>query len=128
MAPRSRKPAGSRRSPCPIACSLDLVGDRWTLLVIRDLFWGKRRYGEFLSSPEGIPTNILAERLARLEAAGLVSSKPYQANPPRQEYHLTAKGRDLDEVLGALVDWGKRHLPGTRTLAEAGRPPASIAS
>lgn len=108
----------SRRSPCPIACSLDLIGDRWTLLVIRDLFWGKSRYNEFLASPEGIPTNILAERLARLEAAGLVASKPYQDNPPRNAYRLTPKGRDLENLLGALVDWGKRHIPGTQTLDE----------
>src|SRR5256885_15547057 len=70
--PRTRR-ASSRstpRSPCPVACSLDLLGDRWTLLVVRDLFWGKTKYGEFLASPEGIPTNILADRLQRLEVAG----------------------------------------------------------
>src|SRR5271168_4961621 len=76
----------SPRSPCPVACSLDLFGDRWTLLVIRDLFWGKTRFGEFEASPEGIPTNILAERLQRLEAAGLVGRKAYQSNPPRYAY------------------------------------------
>ena len=63
----------ARRSLCPVACSLDILGDRWTLLVIRDLFAGKSRFGEFLASPEHIPTNILAERLKRLERAGLAA-------------------------------------------------------
>lgn len=106
------------RSPCPVAGSLDLVGDRWTLLVIRDLFWGKQRYGEFLASPEGIPTNILAARLVRLKAAGLVSRTRYQDNPPRFRYALTRRGRDLEPVLAALAGWGKRHIPGTRTREE----------
>ncbi len=106
------------RSPCPVAGSLDLLGDRWTLLVIRDLFWGKTRYGEFLTSPEGIPTNLLADRLARLEASGLVTRVPYQTNPPRHAYTLTPKGKDLKPVLAALVTWGKRHVPGTKTRAE----------
>lgn len=117
--PRSRNEnAALPRSPCPISGSLDLIGDRWTLLVVRDLFWGKRRYGEFQVSPEGIPTNILADRLARLERSGIVTRKPYQKNPPRFEYKLTRKGRDLGPVLAALVSWGKRHIPGTRTLDE----------
>jgi DNA-binding HxlR family transcriptional regulator len=95
-----------------------LIGDRWTLLVIRDFFWGKTRYGEFLASPEGIPTNILAERLARLAKAGLIKSAPYQKRPPRHAYALTAKGKDLKPVLAALAKWGKRHVPGTRTHEE----------
>jgi DNA-binding HxlR family transcriptional regulator len=117
MAKNRRSPA-PRRSPCPVACSLDILGDKWTLLVIRDLFLGKSRYGEFLASPEGIPTNILAERLARLEETGLVTSEPYQQNPPRLAYTLTPKGRDLRKVLLSLVAWGKRHLPGTKTRDE----------
>src|SRR5438105_4349626 len=68
---RALAPAGAEttalRSPCPVACTLDIIGDRWTLLLIRDLLAGKKRYGEFLASPERIPTNILAERLKRLE-------------------------------------------------------------
>lgn len=110
--------ATALRSPCPIAGSLDLIGDRWTLLVIRDLFWGKTRYGEFVASPEGIPTNILADRLARLEGAGLVKSTLYQHNPPRKAYELTPKGAELKPVLMALVKWGRRHIPGTRTRDE----------
>jgi DNA-binding HxlR family transcriptional regulator len=105
--------AGSR-STCPISSALDLVGDKWTLLVIRDLlFVGKRRFGEFLASPEGIPTNILTDRLRRLEECGLVTKVPYVTRPPRYEYRYTEKGADLLPVLTALAGWAGRHLPGT---------------
>ena len=101
------------RSTCPIANVLDIVGDKWTLLVVRDLLiLGKHRYGEFQNSPEAIPTNILAERLRRLEAAGLVKKELYQDNPPRAEYFLTRKGADLGPVLKAMGQWGQRHIPG----------------
>jgi DNA-binding HxlR family transcriptional regulator len=109
-----RKAASSLRSSCPIAGSLDLLGDRWTLLVIRDLFRGRRRYGEFAEAPEGIPTNVLAERLARLEAGGVIKSEPYQQNPVRYAYGLTAKGLELKPVLAALAHWGHRHVSGTK--------------
>ena len=100
------------RSSCPIANALDLLGDRWSLLVIRDLlFLGKRRFGELLGSPEGIPTNILSDRLRRLEESGLVEKLPYQLRPPRYEYQLTAKGQDLFPVLRALAEWSLRHVP-----------------
>ncbi|GAA5163101.1 helix-turn-helix domain-containing protein [Viridibacterium curvum] len=102
------------RSTCPIANVLDIVGDKWTLLVVRDLLMaGKRRYGEFQESPEAIPTNILAERLKRLEAAGLVKKELYQENPPRAEYFITRKGADLGPVLEEMGRWGLKHLPGT---------------
>ena len=101
----------SRRSNCPIACTLDLLGDRWTLLLVRDLVAGKSRYGEFLESSERIPTNILAERLQRLEAAGIITSTPYQENPPRWAYTLTPKGEDLKPALGAMAQWAMHHLP-----------------
>jgi DNA-binding HxlR family transcriptional regulator len=104
----------ARRSDCPIANALDLVGDKWTLLVIRDLlFLGNRKFGELLSSPEGIPTNILSDRLRRLEEGGLVVKVSYQERPPRSEYQLTAKGADLFPVLRALAAWANRHIPGT---------------
>ncbi|HVW22424.1 MAG TPA: helix-turn-helix domain-containing protein [Opitutaceae bacterium] len=111
-------PAKSRRSVCPVACALDLLGDRWTLLVVRDLFWGKSRYGEFAASPEKIPTNLLADRLARLEAAGIVDSERYQDHPPRHAYRLTKRGRELGPILRALAGWGRRHIAGTRTRDE----------
>ena len=102
------------RSLCPVACSLDILGDRWTLLVIRDLFAGKSRFGEFLASPERIPTNILAERLKRLERAGLIVSTPYSQHPPRFDYRLTERGRALAPVVDAIALWGLEQFPGTR--------------
>ena len=86
--------------------------------MIRDLFRGLKRYGEFAGGREGIPTNILANRLKRLEAAGLISSARYQDNPPRYEYALTAKGRDLKPVLAALGGWAVRHVPGAQVNEE----------
>jgi DNA-binding HxlR family transcriptional regulator len=121
--PRTPTPgAGSRvsglsksvaRSPCPVAGALDLVGDRWTLLVLRDLLTGKTRYGEFLASPEGISTNLLADRLQRMEAAGLITAIPYSEHPVRMDYRLTPAGRALRPVVDALATWGLAHLPGT---------------
>jgi DNA-binding HxlR family transcriptional regulator len=103
----------ARRSACPVACALDVVGDRWTLLIIRDLLGGKKRYGDFLASPEKIPTNILADRLKRLEREGLIGRVPYSVHPPRVEYHLTPEGRELGRALDALAVWGVKHFPGT---------------
>jgi DNA-binding HxlR family transcriptional regulator len=101
------------RSACAVANSLDIVGDKWSLLVVRDLLHGKSTYGELAQSPEGIPTNILAERLKRLEAAGIVVSTPYQQRPVRYAYALTPKGKALGDVLLAFVRWGKQYIPGT---------------
>lgn len=114
-----RKPEGFRRSACPIAGTLDVVGDKWSLLVIRDLLHGKRTYGELADSPEGIPTNLLADRLKRLEDAGIIVSAVYQERPVRYAYALSEKGKALGDVLLALVRWGKRYIPGTRTLTES---------
>jgi DNA-binding HxlR family transcriptional regulator len=109
-----RARGGLRRSPCPIANTLDLVGDKWTLLVVRDLlFFGKRRYQELAASPEGIPSNILADRLKRLGRAGLIEKAPYQQRPVRYAYALTDRGADLRPALLALIRWGNRHIPGT---------------
>ena len=107
------------RSPCPIANTLEVIGDKWSLLVIRDLLHGKRTYGELADSPERIPTNLLADRLKRLEQAGIIVSTPYQERPVRYAYTLTDKGTALGEVLSAMVRWGKRYVPGTRTLKES---------
>jgi len=115
------------RSACAVANSLDIVGDKWSLLVVRDLLYGKRTYGELANSPEHIPTNILADRLKRLEAAGIVSSTPYQQRPVRYAYALTPKGRDLGDVLLAFVRWGKRHIPGTVTLGKGSASGGSAA-
>lgn len=114
---KSRKPGRkggvNDRSRCPVACTLDLLGDKWTLLVVRDLLLGKTTYTEFQNSPEGVPTNILAERLKRLQAAGVVAREKYQERPVRYAYQLTDKGRDLAPVLSAMVDWGNRYVEGT---------------
>jgi DNA-binding HxlR family transcriptional regulator len=106
------------RSACAVANSLDIVGDKWSLLVVRDLLYGKRTYGELVNSPERIPTNILADRLKRLEGAGIIASAPYQEHPLRYAYTLTPKGSALGDVLLAFVRWGKQHIPGTVTLSE----------
>ncbi|MFL6232170.1 MAG: winged helix-turn-helix transcriptional regulator [Thermoanaerobaculia bacterium] len=108
-----------RRSGCPISSTLDLLGDKWTLLVVRDLlFLRKRRFGEFLESPEGIPTNILTDRLRRLEEHGVVEKSLYSSRPQRYEYRLTAQGAELFHVLRAMAEWGLRHLPGTTAPPE----------
>ena len=115
-----------RRSECPIACSLDILGDKWTLLVVRDLLDGKRRFSEFERSPEGIPTNILTDRLRRLEATGVLERIKGE-DTRRFEYHPTAMGRALRPVLLDLARWGNSHLDDTWTppvgyLEETERP------
>ncbi len=100
-----------QRSECIISCVLDLLGDKWSLLVIRDMLYAeKKRYGEFQDSPEGIPSNILADRLKRLEAANLITKQPYQKNPVRNEYIITDAGLELKVILDNMASWGERHL------------------
>lgn len=102
------------RSKCPITNTLDLIGDKWTLLVIRDmLFLKKKSFNEFLDSPEGIATNILAERLKRLEEHGIVEKRPYPKTPVRHEYVLTRRGQDLRPLVMELIRWGNTHIEGT---------------
>ena len=95
-----------RRSPCPVACALDLLGDRWTLVVVRDLMLGRTRYKEFAESPESIPTNILADRLARLTVNGIAEQRPVSDGSKRLGYHLTTKGKALAPIVKALKEWG----------------------
>jgi DNA-binding HxlR family transcriptional regulator len=115
------KAHGFQRSPCAVACTLDLVGDKWSLLVVRDLLRGNVTYGELQKSPEGIPTNILADRLKRLEEAGLITKSAYQQHPVRYTYELTENGRGLRDILLAFARWGTEHIPGTRILDGAPR-------
>ncbi len=103
-----------KRSGCPITNVLDTLGDKWTLLVVRDLVLGKRRYQEFMSSSERIASNILADRLKQLETDGLVARRAYQRNPVRYEYLLTEKGEGLKPVLEAIIVWGQKHYPAPR--------------
>jgi len=95
---------------CPIARTLDIIGDRWTLLIIRDLFLGRSRFNEFRQSTPRISPKLLSERLKRLEAQGLVERALLGGYPPRAEYRLTAKGRSLFPVLFAMGSWGFEHL------------------
>lgn len=108
------KSRDSRRSVCPVSCTLDLIGDKWTMLVIRDLFLGRRYFSEFCSSPEGIATNILSNRLSRLVESGLVEKTSSGGKKGRDSYQLTEKGESLQPVLRALADWGIEHVPGTK--------------
>jgi DNA-binding HxlR family transcriptional regulator len=113
------------RSCCPITNALDIFGDRWTLLIIRDLVLGKRRYQELISSAEKIASNILADRLKKLEAAGLVTRRAYQQKPARYEYFLTEKGESLKPVLIAIISWGQEHYPDTQVFPEVGQGQAT---
>ncbi len=106
------------RSPCPLACALDLMGDRWTLLIIRDMMFGRSRFKDFSASPEGVPTNILSERLSRLQRHGLAEQVPAADGSQRMGYRLTEKGCALRPVLEALRDWGLRWEPSTEAMLE----------
>ena len=98
------------RSNCPVSSTLDVVGDKWTLLIIRDLVRGKSKYGEFLASAEKIPTNILANRLRSMEKNGLIEKKLYSQHSRRHEYSLTDRGWKFAEVVKYLKEWGERNL------------------
>lgn len=91
---------------CPVARTLDVIGDRWTLLVLRDVTHGITKYSDLLQSLSGISPNLLAERLKRLEKEGVLERSFYSDHPPRAEYRLTKKGRDLRPVLSAMAEWG----------------------
>src|SRR6266540_1731487 len=95
--------------PCPVAKTLELVGDRWTLLAVRDLLPGMKRFQDLLVSLPGIAPNILSARLKLMEEHGLVTRRFYSDHPPRAEYALTDKGRELGMIVGALAAWGSRH-------------------
>ena len=97
----------SRSFRCPVATSLDLVGDRWTLLVVRDLLRGETRFSQLRRSVEGITSSVLSDRLKLLEREDLVERRLYSDHPPRAEYLLTAKGHSLGVVVGALASWGE---------------------
>lgn len=94
---------------CPVACALNIIGDRWTLLVLRDLAKDIGRFKELLVSLDGISANLLADRLKRLEEHGIVERVFYRQHPPRAEYRLTAKGSELTAVIEALRTWGRKH-------------------
>lgn len=94
--------------PCPIAAALELVGERWSLLVVREIALGATHFGDIVRGT-GAPRDRIAARLKALESAGVVDRSQYQSAPPRYEYRLTTSGEDLIPVLDALLDWGKVH-------------------
>jgi len=96
---------------CPVARTLDVVGDRWTMLILRDLSFGRRRYTMLLESLKGISTNLLSDRLKKLEAAEMVVQVPYSAHPPRSEYKLTPKGKAFVPILVAMRNYGEEWEP-----------------
>jgi DNA-binding HxlR family transcriptional regulator len=105
---------------CPVAKALELVGDRWTLLAVRDLLRGTKRFQDLLASLPGIAPNILSARLKLMEEHGLVTRRFYSDHPPRAEYALTDKGRELGMIVGALAAWGSRHVYKQARLVHAG--------
>lgn len=103
---------------CPVARALSVIGDRWTLLIVRDCFLGKSRFDEFQASL-GVTRHLLSDRLKRLVALGVLEKNPYQARPVRYDYRLTDKGQDFAPALVGLKDWGKKHMPVRREAAKA---------
>ncbi|HYB42741.1 MAG TPA: helix-turn-helix domain-containing protein [Candidatus Methylomirabilis sp.] len=95
---------------CPVAKALELIGDRWTLLVVRDLLAGTRRFQDLTRSLPGIAPNILSDRLKLMERHGLIARRFYSDHPPRAEYALTGKGKELGTIVGAIAAWGSRHV------------------
>lgn len=108
------KPAKKHRTDCPVAFALDAVGDRWTMLIIRDIILkGSETYGEFLDAGESIATNILADRLRDMEASGVLTKTRDPENHRRNIYRLTAKGWDLAPIVIEMVLWGAKYDPDT---------------
>jgi DNA-binding HxlR family transcriptional regulator len=105
-----KKETSGQRSGCPINIALEIFGDRWSLLIVRDLMFKQRTtYREFLEAEEGIATNILAERLQRLETVGIIQKQPDPADGRKSIYQLTPKGIDLAPVLVEMILWSARH-------------------
>lgn len=102
---------------CPVARAMSVVGDRWTLLILRDCFLGVSRFEAFQKSL-GVTRHILADRLKRLVDAGVLEKRSYSSRPPRFDYALTKKGKDLGPALSALRDWGKEYMPVRRPVGQ----------
>lgn len=114
----SRKALKPRRSTCPIASTLEVIGDKWTLLLIRDIgLFGKHRNKDFQDADEHIPSNVLASRLKQLVEQGLVEKRLYQEHPPRYEYHLTKPGKQLLPVIKSMAKWGVANIDGVKIPA-----------
>lgn len=96
--------------PCNIAQTLNIIGDKWTLLILRQIMLGYDTYTEIFDRLEGIPSNLLSDRLKCLEEDELITSQLYQAHPPRYNYLLTKSGKDLTDVFNSIILWGERNL------------------
>ena len=113
---RDKLKTGQRRSDCPLSSTLELIGDKWSLLIIRDMmFFGKESYNEFLNSSEGISTNILKDRLVKLSEYGLIE---FSGGEKRKKYVLTKTGRNLKPVLEAVAKFGMKYFPGSKAYLE----------
>ena len=99
------------QTSCPVARTLDVVGDRWTMLVLRDLSWGRCKFSALQASLKGISANLLSDRLKKLEQSGMVEQVAYSAHPPRFEYKLSAKGKAFVPVLVAMREYGEEWEP-----------------
>lgn len=108
------------RSGCPIASALDIVGDRWTLVILRSMAIGAKSFSDLARQPERIASNILSDRLARMEAAGLITADRPKRGSIRGAYAITPKGAELLPVIQSLARWGERHI------ADRWHPPASF--
>ncbi len=100
--------SGAAAARCPIEKTLGMIGKKWVILILRDLLGGTRRFSDLLQSLNGISPKTLSERLKDLEEDGLITRKAYPEIPPRVEYSLTEKGRSLNKILEAMIDWGKK--------------------
>lgn len=101
---------------CPMARSLEILGERWTLLIVRDLLRGPKKFHDFASSLKTVAPGLLSRRLKLLEECGIITRQMYTQHPPRAEYALTDRGTELREIVAALTVWGAKHLPGERAL------------
>jgi DNA-binding HxlR family transcriptional regulator len=98
---------------CPVAGTLDIIGDRWAILILRDLFLhGARRFQDFEATLPGLTPSVLSARLKSLEGDAVIATRTYELHPPRLEYFLTAKGRELGPILRAMKSWGEKHARG----------------
>jgi DNA-binding HxlR family transcriptional regulator len=116
------QPLGVR--PCSIASALEILGERWSLLAVREIGYGVHTFAK-IAGYTGASRDILADRLRKLESAGIIERRPYSEHPPRYEYHLTQAGRELFPVMTALREWGDKwavETPATRVLHDCGQP------
>ncbi len=96
--------------PCNIAQTLNIIGDRWTLLIIHEIMLGRKTYKELGAVLEGIASNLLSQRLKSLEEDGIIKAELYQTHPPRYAYSITEKGKDLQDIFNSIILWGSRNL------------------